>query len=43
MIDLVEGLGGVVAGLLFVIELDFLKGRDKFAGYDVRSLMRYDS
>ena len=43
VIDLVEGLGGVVAGLLFVIELDFLKGRDKFAGYDVRSLMRYDS
>ncbi len=43
VVDLVESLGGVVAGLLFVIELDFLKGRDKFDGYDVRSLIRYDS
>ena len=43
VVDLVESLGGKVAGLLFVIELDFLKGRDKFSGYDVRSLMQYDS
>jgi adenine phosphoribosyltransferase len=43
VVDLVEGLGGVVAGLLFVIELNFLKGREKFKGYDVRSLIRYDS
>jgi adenine phosphoribosyltransferase len=39
----VEGLGGVVAGLLFVVELNFLGGRQKFDGYDVRSLIRYDS
>jgi len=43
VVDLVESLGGVVAGLLFVVELDFLKGRDRFDGYDVRSLIRYDS
>lgn len=40
-IDLVEQLGGTVVGLAFVIELDFLHGRDKLAGYDVFSLVRY--
>ncbi len=39
---LVEKLGGKVAGLGFVIELNFLKGRDKLAGYDVFSLLQYD-
>lgn len=43
VVDLVEGLGGRVAGLLFLVELTFLGGRDKFGGYDVRSLIRYDS
>lgn len=43
VVDLVEGLGGTVAGLLFVVELNFLGGRDKFNGYDVRSLIKYDS
>ncbi len=42
-VDLVEGLGGKIVGLLFVVELAFLKGRDKFNGYDVRSLISYDS
>lgn len=41
--DLVESVGGVVAGLLFVVELDFLGGRAKFDGYDVKSLINYDS
>jgi adenine phosphoribosyltransferase len=40
-VELVEGLGGVVVGVLFVIELDFLHGRDKLAAYDVHSLIRY--
>lgn len=40
-VELVEGLGGVVVGVLFVIELDFLHGRDKLGGYDVHSLIRY--
>lgn len=41
--DLVEGLGGTVVGLLFVVELEFLPGRQKLAGYDVRSLIKYQS
>jgi len=43
VVDLVEGLGGTIAGLLFVVELDFLNGRKKFDGYSVQSLIRYDS
>ncbi|HQZ83812.1 MAG TPA: adenine phosphoribosyltransferase [Pyrinomonadaceae bacterium] len=43
VVDLVESVGGNVAALLFVVELDFLKGREKFAGYNVQSLVRYDS
>jgi len=42
-VDLVESLGGVVAGLVFVVELEFLPGRKKLAGYDVRSLIKYQS
>ncbi len=38
---LVEKLGGKVAGLGFVIELDFLHGSDKLAGRDVYSLIHY--
>jgi len=40
---LVEKLGGIVAGLGFVIELDFLSGRKKLVGYDVDSLLHYAS
>ncbi len=40
---LVETLGGKVAGLGFIVELDFLHGREKLAGYDVFSLLHYDS
>ena len=40
---LVEELGGVVAGLAFVVELTFLPGRAKLGGYDVLSLVQYDS
>jgi adenine phosphoribosyltransferase len=43
VVDLVEGLGGIIVGLLFVIELDFLNGRSKFDGYNVQSLIRYES
>src|ERR1700683_3835203 len=35
-------LGASIAGLGFVVELEFLKGRDKLKGYDVMSLLRYD-
>jgi adenine phosphoribosyltransferase len=40
-INLVERLGGTVVGVAFMIELDFLHGRDKLEGYDVLSLIHY--
>jgi adenine phosphoribosyltransferase len=40
-VRLVERLGGVVAGLGFVIELSFLGGRGKLADHDVVSLIEY--
>ncbi len=43
VVELVEGLGGEVVGLGFVIELEFLPGRKKLANYDVRSLIKYQS
>lgn len=39
--NLVEKLGGAVAGLAFVIELDFLNGRKKLPGRDIYSLVHY--
>ena len=41
-IKLVHQLGGEISGLAFAIELDFLKGREKFPDYDVFSLLHYD-
>ncbi len=40
--ELVEKLGGKVAGLAFLIELTFLSRRDKLAGYDIFSLISYE-
>ncbi len=40
-VDLVEQLGGEVVGLVFVIELAFLNGREKLAGYDIHSLIEF--
>ncbi|WP_017755923.1 adenine phosphoribosyltransferase [Calidifontibacillus oryziterrae] len=40
-IQLVEQLGGVVAGLAFLVELTYLNGRSKLRGYDVLTLMQY--
>jgi adenine phosphoribosyltransferase len=40
-VELVEKLAGLVVGALFVIELTFLHGRDRLAGYDVHSLIQY--
>ena len=41
-IKLVKQLGGTIAGLCFAVELDFLKGRDRFSEYDVFSLLHYN-
>src|SRR6266536_4161842 len=43
VVDLVERLGGKIEGLVFVVELEFLPGREKLKGYDVRSLIKYQS
>lgn len=39
---LASSLGAEIAGLGFVVELDFLKGREKLKGYEVTSLLHYD-
>jgi len=41
-VKLVKQLGGKIAGLGFAIELDFLKGRERFTEYDVFSPLHYD-
>lgn len=42
MIKLVEDLGGQVAGIVFLIELVDLHGRDKLKGYNVYSAIKYE-
>jgi adenine phosphoribosyltransferase len=39
---LASSLGAEIVGLSFVVELDFLNGRDKLKSYDVFSLLHYD-
>jgi adenine phosphoribosyltransferase len=39
---LVEQLGGTVVGVAFMIELGFLKGRDKLKSYPLHALITYD-
>ncbi|MEM7052438.1 MAG: adenine phosphoribosyltransferase [Acidobacteriota bacterium] len=39
--NLVESQGGEVAGLGFIVELDFLAGRQRLEGYSVESLIHY--
>jgi adenine phosphoribosyltransferase len=39
---LVKSLGGEIAGLAFVVELDFLNGRERLKPYNVFSLLHYD-
>ncbi|MBU1863595.1 MAG: adenine phosphoribosyltransferase [Candidatus Omnitrophica bacterium] len=41
VVQLIEKLGGVVTGLSFLIELDFLHGKDKLQGYDIYSLIHF--
>ena len=40
-VSLAESLGAKVVGCGFVVELDFLKGRDKLQKYNVFSLLHY--
>jgi adenine phosphoribosyltransferase len=39
--DLVERIGGKVVGLAFLIELGFLKGRERLESYDLFTLLDY--
>jgi adenine phosphoribosyltransferase len=39
--ELVEKMGGKVVGLAFLVELEFLNGRQKLQSYEVTSLLRY--
>ena len=41
-VELVERLGGIVAGIAVAVELDFLRGRARFPNYDVLSLLHYN-
>jgi adenine phosphoribosyltransferase len=41
-VNLIEKLGGKIVQVSFIIELSFLKGRERLKGYDVRSLVDYD-
>jgi len=41
-VNLIESIGGKVVALEFLIELDFLNGREKLEKYHVNSLVRYD-
>jgi len=40
---LVERLGGLILGISFLIELSFLNGRQRLKGYDVFSIITYDT
>ena len=39
--ELIEKLGAKVEACAFVVELDFLKGREKLTSYEVHSLLHY--
>ena len=41
--NLIEKAGGNIVGIAFLIELDFLKGREKFKEYDIFSILHFDS
>jgi adenine phosphoribosyltransferase len=42
LIDLIEGTGAQIVGCAFLVELAFLRGRDRLEGYDVHALLSYD-
>lgn len=42
MCELVENAGGEVAGVAFVIELEYLQGRKKLSPYQILSLISYE-
>ena len=43
VVQLIRQLGGEVAGVAFLVELEFLNGRKKLDGYTVYSLLQYQN
>jgi adenine phosphoribosyltransferase len=41
--NMVERLGGTIVEIAVIIELTFLKGRDKLKNYDIYAMLEYDS
>jgi adenine phosphoribosyltransferase len=41
--NLIESLKGIVTGIVFLIELTFLNGREKLLKYDIHTLINYDT
>ena len=41
-VKLIEELGGEVVKIVFLMELAGLKGRERLAGYDIASVIRYE-
>ena len=39
--QLIEGAGAIIAGCAFLVELTFLGGRERLAGFDVQTLVAY--
>ena len=40
MIEMIEAMGGIVVGCVFLMELTFIPARDLLKGYDLRSLIK---
>jgi adenine phosphoribosyltransferase len=41
VVDLVQVMGGIVLGFAFLVELEFLNGRDRLADYHITSVLKY--
>lgn len=41
VLELIQSLGGKVVGIVFLIELSFLKGREKLKGHTIHSLIEF--
>jgi adenine phosphoribosyltransferase len=41
-VRLIQKMGGKIAGIAFLVDLAFLKGRDRLKGHDVRALIHYE-
>jgi adenine phosphoribosyltransferase len=39
--DLIKQQGGMISGIAFLVELTFLKGKDRLKGYSIQSLIKY--